>query len=200
MASLEGWSRHYSRQPEQLDWFVSYEQLSSLLTRTLKSSHRYETVVDVGCGVSLIGPKLAKARPNLRVYCFDSSIECLQILSEMCGNKNCTFVVGDVRCTLPFSDGSVDLIIDKGTSDAISRHEDGKTHVHSMFAEARRVLHKNGVLLQITTQPPEQRIEDIKTFSKDSKVSYIKLDATSNDMPVYAYIVKFGVSAKRFRS
>ena len=191
MGSPVAWSNFYRQKNELIDWFADYDQLQAPIREIFLSNPNCETVVDMGCGSSLLGPRLAEDHPNTNVYCIDSSIECLQTLGNNCTSNNCTFAVSDVRKCLPFHDDSVDLIIDKGTSDALARHRGGLGGLNSMLAEAKRVLHENGTLLQITTEPPEEKLQEVKSFDENAKVSFTKLSAVSNSLYVYAYKVTF---------
>ena len=191
MGSADAWSRYYIRQSELIDWFVDFEQVKSHITELLAVNPQYRTIVDIGCGSSMLGPKLATTHPTLEVYCIDTSAECLQALAENCEGTNCTFAVGDARKNLPFYDNAVDLIIDKGTSDAVGRSKSGFSNVKLLFDEVERVLQPTGTLLQITTDPPEVRVPLITSLVKQARVSFTKLSYTSNNLPVFTYEVNF---------
>ena len=191
MGSSDAWTNYYQRIAEPVDWFADYEQLENYFDELLTHNHTFTSVVDIGCGSSFLGPKLAGARPNLNVYCIDLSMECLQTLALNCGHANCTFAVGDARRNLPFSDHSVDLVIDKGTSDALIRSKNGAFNFKLMMDEAKRVLQKEGLLLQITTDPPEQKMPQMKEYNEITTISFKKLPIFSNKLPIYAYKVRF---------
>jgi len=191
MASPDAWSRFYSRQTELTDWFVDFEQLKSHIDELLSVNSDYKTIVDIGCGSSMLGPKIANAHPNLKVYCIDTSVECLQALADNCVGNNCTFAIGDARKSLPFCDNSVDLIIDKGTSDAVARNKNGLTNIKLLLDEAKRVLQPYGILMQVTTDPPDIRIHMISNLDKGAEISFTKLPNYSNNLPVYTYKIRF---------
>ena len=191
MSSPDAWSRFYSHKKELVDWFVDYNQLKSQIEELLSLNPSFKIIVDIGCGSSMLGPMIANTHSHLKVYCIDTNVECLQALARKCEGDNCTFAIGDVRKRLPFADKSVDLIIDKGTTDAVARNKDGFSYVKMVFNEVKRVLQPNGFLVQVTTDPPDIRIHMISSLVKGTNISFTKLPNSSNNMSVYTYRIRF---------
>ena len=87
-------------------------------------------VVDVGCGTSELGVRLCEAHGFGRLCLFDASPVCVDKLKAVyCaggsddgrdgdGSAAIECVLGDCRA-LPQADGSVDVVVDKGTLDAL---------------------------------------------------------------------------------
>ncbi len=74
---------------------------------------------------------------------------------------------------MQFRDNSFDIVIDKGTYDALACNEQDKTLVKNLTIEMLRVTRSGGALVIISNGIPEKRIKDFENFSKDFKVKII---------------------------
>nr|CAB3262926.1 uncharacterized protein LOC100185269 [Phallusia mammillata] len=183
----EAWSNFYNSSDESREWFVSYKDIKDHLDNIIHHNS-CQNALDIGCGTSSLGPTLAEKHSDLSVYCLDASIECLVKLSTQF--PQCTYVVCDICNQLPFATCSIDMVIDKGTSEAILRHCDGKKQFGMLMKEVFRVLKPNGIFVQITTEPPEVRLDDLRCSETQINVSFTEIGTESNSLKVYMYFVK----------
>lgn len=105
-------------------------------------------MLNVGCGTSDVGPKLA-SEPGLHAHVtdVDSSSSAVRIMkARHLGLDKYSCDMADAL-NLPFPDGTFDAVVDKGTLDSLLCHsvEDAET----MATEVHRVLAKGGVFLQV---------------------------------------------------
>jgi len=187
------WSEFYESSPTTTEWFVAYDDLRESFRSILRDLDQSSlTALDVGCGRSGLGPSLAEDFPNLDVYCLDVSLACLKHLAERHSHAACTYVVGDARLRVPFGDGAVDLIVDKGTSDAVCRHRDGQEQLDMMLKEVSRVMSDRGTLVQVSTEVPDVRFDELKCAFEDCLVSFREIESGAGQhmLPVYLYTVK----------
>lgn len=120
--------------------FVHDEARRRLLDRFEGLRIEPDICVDLGCALAESALELRRRFPEARVLALDSSLEML----KRAGTRNFTKVAGDVAC-LPFRDRSVDLLFANMVL-PWARPE-------RFFAEARRVLGPNGVLMFSTLGP-----------------------------------------------
>lgn len=168
------WSLYYqdANTSKDMEWFMEYEQLRSSINQNIRTAllqKPFEDVgiiLDVGCGISLAGPRLANEYKDVaHVYCIDFSHEALHILQERMETEefettnNCYFTYCNTVRNLPYSPCTVTAAIDKGTTDAIMRQSGGLKLACQAIHNILNVLHKGGVYIQITDEPPEIRMD-----------------------------------------
>ena len=73
---------------------------------------------------------------------------------------------------MSFADSSFDVVIDKGTYDALACG-DSKEQTKALFTEMLRVT-KNSLLI-ITNGTPEKRMPDFKEYAGNCEISYAKI-------------------------
>lgn len=75
-----------------------------------------------------------------------------------------TFACVDITHGLPYSENSFDLIICKGTLDALLCSETGTVNVKIMMKECNRVLKVNGSMVVVSHGAPESRLIYFENF------------------------------------
>ena len=194
MGDSNAWSKYYKNKQTNnknfdLEWFTDYENIIQEISHNFQSSSENDLVLDLGSGVSLLAPLIKKNFSQFEVHCLDFSLESLRLLSAKT-DCDCTFVNCDITQSLPYHDNSAMLILDKGTSDAVMRHnEDGTRRVEMMLFEAVRVLKIGGKLLQVTTDCPESRLPVLNCIRNRIEVSYSELDISGSILPIYLYTI-----------
>lgn len=90
---------------------------------------------------------------------------------------------------MDFRDGVFDVVIDKGTYDALACDETNKTMICNLTKEMMRVTRKGGAVVIITNGIPIKRLTDLQSFTSDfdckiehSKISLSKLSQMINIM------------------
>ena len=68
-----------------------------------------------------------------------------------------TFVLANLTAPLPFPDNHFDLIVDKGTTDAIM-YGAGDGGVAALHSELRRVISPTGIVVHFSDEDPDLRM------------------------------------------
>lgn len=68
---------------------------------------------------------------------------------------------------MPLRSNIYDLVIDKGTYDALACNEQDKTMIKNLTKEMIRVTKKGGAVIIITNGIPQKRVADFEAFAKD---------------------------------
>ncbi|XP_060071536.1 citrate synthase-lysine N-methyltransferase CSKMT, mitochondrial-like [Ylistrum balloti] len=154
-------------------------------------------LLDVGCGTSHVPHRLLQDLPHpLHLVCLDYVPGAARWQSEVLtkitpANKLSihTCITGDVRA-LPFRDDNFHVILDKGTLDSLLKDRDrALPSCDKMLSECLRTLRPGGVLLQITDEDPDLRIQLLEeTFSRikvKAHVSYSQVDTHGHECFMY---------------
>ena len=105
-----------------------------------------------------------------------------------------SFLAADVT-DLPFVSGMFDVVFDKGTMDSLLKGNRGETHGANMVAEAMRVLRPGGLMIQITDEDPELRVDLLESIAKDTnlnlRISFRSLDSdTASGFSYFIYHIR----------
>lgn len=79
---------------------------------------------------------------------------------------------------MDYEDNCFDIVVDKGTYDALACDEKDKTMIRNLFREMLRVTKKGGAVAIITNGIPQKRLKDFEEFSEgfDTKLEYSKVE------------------------
>lgn len=143
----------------KFDWLCKYATLRELLHTTMSPS---ADVLELGCGNSRLGTELCADGHIGSVVLTDLDVSLISSLREEQGERwpNLKYVFADVR-NLPcddFSTSSSDVVIDKGTFDAISCNDEYQADLEDMITSIYRVLKPGGVYLLVSYGEPEARL------------------------------------------
>ena len=135
------------------EWYFSYADISDVLKRYFKQTHRHLPVLDIGCGLSTIFDELSSdgfLGPFLGIDY--SPIVIKQCEKVMMKKKNYSYVEVDMmQKTKPvLLINSFGLILDKGTTDGILCDSSHLSTISRMYEYASNFLANNGVFLIIT--------------------------------------------------
>ena len=135
------------------EWHSTWARLAPLADAPLRSlservSPQNVRCMDIGCGTSTLGIDLCAAHNFGHLLLLDASAVCIARHEAAAAGRTAlpaiTALVGDAR-VLPVPDGSYDILIEKGTLDALDSAEDQR----AMLADCRRALAPSGLLLSI---------------------------------------------------
>ncbi|KAJ1452782.1 S-adenosyl-L-methionine-dependent methyltransferase [Pelagophyceae sp. CCMP2097] len=128
------------------EWFLSYESLQPLLAGPA-NKRKSKAVLDLGCGNSKLLVDMRADGFEGRLVAVDFVESALETQRKLgAEEKGIELLRTDVRST-PFADESFDLIVDKGTVDAmISAKKGGAANVSAAMKEAARLLKHGGRL------------------------------------------------------
>ncbi|XP_035005294.2 citrate synthase-lysine N-methyltransferase CSKMT, mitochondrial [Hippoglossus stenolepis] len=172
------WDRFYaennSRTPtfKNFEWFFGFEAVRDFIMPLLQHKSDPDAllrVLDVGCGTSALGPCIYRHSPvPVQVTCADISPVAVRLMKEHVEAKaiqphsvssQLEFVELDCTHLLKhLGSGSVDLIIDKGTIDALLRSKEGKGKAGLVLRQCLKVLRGSGSLLQFSDEDPDARL------------------------------------------
>ncbi|KAM4018322.1 citrate synthase-lysine N-methyltransferase CSKMT, mitochondrial isoform 2-T2 [Anomaloglossus baeobatrachus] len=207
MGSSLTWDNIYScksgEDASHFDWFCNYKDLQALLFPLIEemapgTQHSGQPlhVLDLGCGTSDVGLGLFRdSHIPLLISCVDRSKPAIlamreQFLQGLVTPKHrasrLEYIEGDVTHLQHVQSGSVSLVLDKGTSDALLRS--GTEAAQGLVQEALRVLQTGGKLVQLTDEDPDARLGFLEKAGAGPAVTFHDL-GDNNGMTYYAYIV-----------
>ncbi|XP_075044686.1 citrate synthase-lysine N-methyltransferase CSKMT, mitochondrial [Mixophyes fleayi] len=185
------------------DWFCGYEDLKSFLLSLIHemAPEKYTGpplhVLDVGCGTSDVGLGLFQdSHIPLLITCIDRSTPAVLSMQNSLikgdpaapkhHESRLEYVEGDVTDLYDIPSGSVSLVLDKGTTDALLRS--GREAAGLLLQEALRVLQAGGKLVQLTDEDPDARLPFLEGVGAGPTVTFHDL-GDKKGIAYYAYIV-----------
>lgn len=185
------WNDRYSRGTgNSFEWFGGYGVSGDFLTSTIRSVIKNQSsvnacpvyILDVGCGTSALVPDLIRnfdeSEGFLTAVAIDfSNVATSQMLKkhrDLCKAGRLHLCDVDLLQPLPFIESSFDVVVDKGTLDAVlhgftqSESSTSKTERDAMLQRVLtgidRVVKPGGALFMVTDEPPEVRVDVLKRF------------------------------------
>jgi ubiquinone/menaquinone biosynthesis C-methylase UbiE len=175
------WRAFYAKREGHFEWFCEYSKCQPALKRHIDVADR---VLHVGCGTSALGSALtADGFPS--IVNIDLDPDAIARMRALCPGEAEQYQVADVL-ELPFADRSFDVILDKGTIDAIAFQL--KDNMGLMLNELDRVLVPGGRLVQISDDAPEWRRELVHDCLNNYSVQYSCLEPEAGfEYYIYAF-------------
>lgn len=186
MDKKETWDRFYTENSSRtstfknFEWFFSFDTVRDLIMPLLQTKSHSDVllqVLDIGCGTSALGPSIYRHSTHpVLVTCADISPIAVRLMQEHVGDKavqpqnlfsQLEFV--ELDCTQihkRFSSSSVDLIVDKGTTDALLRCKEGNQKAGLLLKECLKALRSTGSLLQFSDEDPDARLLWLETVAQ----------------------------------
>ncbi|KAK2862687.1 hypothetical protein Q5P01_002220 [Channa striata] len=184
------WDRFYaessSRTPtfKNFEWFFGFDVVQDFIMPLLQTKSDMDApvqVLDMGCGTSALGPCIYRQSPvPVHVTCADISPVAVRLMQEHVRAKaiqphnlssKLRFV--ELDCTQlheHYGSSSVDLIVDKGTTDALLRSKEGKGKAGLVLKQCLKVLRSSGTLLQFSDEDPDARLLWLETEAQEPGV------------------------------
>ncbi|CAM9338250.1 unnamed protein product [Laminaria digitata] len=145
-SSMECWDKRY-REGMFVEWYCGFDHVRPLFERFVPKD---SSVLDVGCGDKPLAWDLRDAGYTGKICSFDFSPTVIEQhlaekekLDRTRLDTGVEFRVLDAR-NLPFEGGTFDLVVDKGTVDAMLCDEAGKGSARATCREAARVVASGG--------------------------------------------------------
>lgn len=184
------WDRFYTETNSRsstfknFEWFFSFDAVRHLVMPLLETRIQPDGllhVLDIGCGTSDLGPSIYRHSTfPVWVTCADISPIAVQLMQDHVRAKALqpsnpssllSFVEMDcMQLNKHFASGSIDLIVDKGTTDALLRTKEGKWKAELVFQQCLKVLKNSGSLLQFSDEDPDARLLWLETLVQEQKV------------------------------
>lgn len=182
------WDRFYSETSSSVfknfEWFFSFDAVRPFLMPLLESGAQPDAslhVLDIGCGTSDLGPSIYRhSTLAVRVTCADISPVAVQLMRDHVrakapqpGNPSSVLRFAEMDCmqlSKHLASRSVDLIVDKGTTDALLRSKEGKRKADLVLQQCLEVLKRSGSLLQFSDEDPDARLLWLETAVREQKV------------------------------
>ncbi|XP_067299837.1 citrate synthase-lysine N-methyltransferase CSKMT, mitochondrial isoform X2 [Pseudorasbora parva] len=172
------WDRFYTEngskgQFKNFEWFFGFHSVKDFILPTLQTmSHSGIgpfNILDMGCGTSALGPCIYRTSPcAVKVTCADISPVAVKLMEKNTNlasiqpcNPSSALAFLELDCTKlrgHFGTRSLDMILDKGTTDALVRSKEGQVKAGQIMRQCLQVLNPSGVLLQFSDEDPDARL------------------------------------------
>jgi ubiquinone/menaquinone biosynthesis C-methylase UbiE len=147
-SSQEFWDERYKDEDVRHIWYFDYERLKPLLRKFVQPG---ADVLEIGCGDAPVLDGMAADGYNGNLLALDFSGKVIDDLSKKSGDaRGVKYVQMDAR-DLQIGDASFDVVMDKGTIDAmLCDDEERWDNVYKIMSEACRVLKSDGRIILIS--------------------------------------------------
>ncbi|NWI66002.1 MET13 protein, partial [Todus mexicanus] len=189
------WERFFrQRGPRPFEWYGAFPQLRSVLGKYVRPRDK---VLVVGCGNSELSEQMYDARMCEDIVNIDISAAVIRQMQERSGSKRpkMSYLLMDVL-QMDFPDAHFQVVLDKGTLDALLTDEEEATltKVDKMFAEISRVLQVGGRYLCVSLAQAHVLRKAVEYFSQEGWVVRVHQVAGGEDekqfvLPVFVYVM-----------
>jgi len=169
------WDSRFNETSGFFDWYVGWTEMKPIVTNAFPPSTT-EKLLMVGCGNSKLTEDMHKDG-----YSYILNIDISQVVLDKMHEQyiqypQFEYAVMDAT-RMPLKSDEFDLVIDKGTFDALACGKE-KTILRRLVQEMVRVTSINGSCIIITHGTPEKRMPLFEDYLKDDNVeiSYEKLE------------------------
>ncbi|KAL6118820.1 cskmt [Pungitius sinensis] len=184
------WDRFYTESSSRtasfknFEWFFGFDAVRDFIMPLLRTEPHpggVLRVLDLGCGTSALGPCIYRHSPlPVQVTCADISPVAVRLMQEHIQaeaiqphNLSSRLELVELDCTQlheHYGSSSVDLIVDKGTTDALLRSKEGRQKAGLMLKQCLKALRRSGALLQFSDEDPDVRLLWLETEAQESGV------------------------------
>ena len=131
------------------EWFLSFDDLQPLLSFVKRRS----AVLDLGCGTSRLLCDMREAGYAGRLVGVDCAAAALRSVKERSEACRVELVEADATTLAPFADATFDVVVDKGTVDALISGD--AAAATEACAAAGRVLKRGGRFVVVSHRRPD---------------------------------------------
>ncbi|XP_066887721.1 eEF1A lysine and N-terminal methyltransferase isoform X2 [Kogia breviceps] len=197
--SIDYWEKFFQQRGKKaFEWYGTYLELCGLLHKYIKPR---EKVLVIGCGNSELSEQLYDVGYQDIVNIDISEVVIKQMKERNASRRpQMSFLKMDMT-QMEFPDASFQVVLDKGTLDAVLTDEEEKTlqQVDRMLAEVGRVLQVGGRYLCISLAQAHVLKKAVGHFSREGWMVRVHQVANSQDqlleaeprfsLPVFAFIM-----------
>lgn len=178
------WDRFYTENNKtgkfrNFEWFFGFKSVKHYILPILQATSNTNAplhVLDIGCGTSAFGSCIyTHSQYAVNVTCADISSVAVRFMQEHAEstlmqpcNPASSLFFREMDCTSlqeHFKPRSLDLILDKGTTDALLRSKEGQEKACQVVKQCLAVLKPSGYLLQFSDEDPDARLLWLETQS-----------------------------------
>lgn len=182
----EYWEERYRAEDGEYEWFLSWNEAATNLNRYVSGA---KAALNLGCGNSPMAQEMLESGVE-SVLSIDVSPTVIEKMKKKYeGNEKLSWAVMD--CTeLECPSDEYDLVVDKGTLDALYCSDHAQDVVAKTLSEIRRVLKPGGMFIDISFGAPASRAQ--LTQTKDmTLLEVVEIPNPKNDTKInYAYVLK----------
>ncbi len=171
---LDYWNLRYAKVKGLFDWYTDFSCMRHVVLPLISHDSK---VLNVGCGNSRFAESLATLGYG-RVTSVDISDVCINRMKERYASstdkrlREMRWIQADGADLRGFKDGEFDLVVDKGTIDAlVCGEESNNATVRGIVSEAYRVLRHGGVFLCVSYGAPPTRLALFRKKSERGALS-----------------------------
>ncbi|NWS75712.1 MET13 protein, partial [Crotophaga sulcirostris] len=193
--SARYWERFFRQCGQRpFEWYGAFPQLCPVLKKYVRPCDK---VLVVGCGNSELSEQMYDVGMCEDIVNIDISDAVIREMQERSRGRrpNMSYLLMDVL-QMDFSDGHFQVVLDKGTLDAILTDEEEATlgKVDRMFAEVSRVLQIGGRYLCVSLAQEHVLKKAVEYFSQEGWVVRVHQVASSGDeqqfvLPIFVYVM-----------
>jgi ubiquinone/menaquinone biosynthesis C-methylase UbiE len=173
------WNSRYQQTNTLFDWYLDVDRLKPLLDIYCPLPTNNPTILNLGCGNSELCADLWK-----HGYSHITNIDISDVIIEHMRKRYTESEMGRAPCVrwlamdaqdLSFENDSFDLIIEKGTVDALVCRDNSDEVLFHIFSESFRVLKPGGCLLLVTHSAPRERLDLLDSEAFPFELSWHKI-------------------------
>lgn len=182
----EYWEERYRDEDGEYEWFLSWNEAATRLNKYVSGA---KTSLNLGCGNSPMAQEMLESGVE-SVLSIDVSPTVIEKMKKKYeGNEKLLWAVMD--CTkLECPSDEYDLVVDKGTLDALYCSDRAQDVVAKTLSEIRRVLKPGGLFIDISFGAPASRAQLTQT-KEMALVEVVEIPNPRNDTKInYAYVLK----------
>lgn len=173
----EYWDERYKANDTTFDWYVSFEPLREILTPLMRPESR---ILMIGCGNSRLSAQMYEAGYRNIVNIDICDVVVQQMRARYRDLEGMEWRTLDAT-KLDYPEDSFDLVIDKGTTDAILCGANSFHNVHAMNKGISKAMKKGAHYMVVTYGQPDTRIDHFRRKRLAWEVTHKTIDK-----PVFA--------------
>ncbi|NXN28420.1 MET13 protein, partial [Nycticryphes semicollaris] len=193
--SARYWDRFFRQRGQRpFEWYGTFPELCPVLHKYVRPRDK---VLVVGCGNSELSEQMYDVGMCEDIINIDISDAVIRQMQERSGSKRpkMSYLVMDML-QMDFPDAHFQVVLDKGTLDAILTDEEDATlaKVDKMFAEINRVLQVGGRYLCVSLAQAHVLKKAVEYFSQEGWFVRVHQVDSSKDkqqfvLPVFVYVM-----------
>ncbi|NXN80288.1 MET13 protein, partial [Bombycilla garrulus] len=192
--SASYWDRFFRQRGQPFEWYGAFPDLCPFLHKYVRPRDK---VLVVGCGNSELSEQMYDTGLCEDIINIDISNAVIRQMRERSAGTRprMSYLLMDML-HMDFPDGHFQVVLDKGTLDALLTNEERATlaKVEQMFAEISRVLQVGGRYLCVSLAQAHVLRKAVEYFSQEGWVVRVHQVVSSGDkqqfvLPVFVYVM-----------